>query len=206
MSVDRKKLKLFLQIGSSVEYGKLKSPQVEDAKIKINNLYSTYGKSKLLATRLLLKKSKIENFPCSILRPYLIFGPNQDFNRFIPIVIKGCLLDKQFPCSKGDQYRDFLYIDDFIDAVFKCLMNIRAKGQIFNIGSSKPLQIKYVIKKIRKITKKGKPLLGRIKMRKDETYNLYPDIKKLKKKINWLPRVNFDEGLKKTIQFYKKIL
>ena len=47
-----KKLKLFLQIGSSVEYGKLKSPQVEDAKIKINNLYSTYGKSKLLATRL----------------------------------------------------------------------------------------------------------------------------------------------------------
>ena len=43
-------------------------------------------------------------------------------------------------------------------------------------------------------------------MRKDETYNLYPDIKKLKKKINWLPRVNFDEGLKKTIQFYKKIL
>ena len=200
------KLKLFLQIGSSVEYGKLKSPQSEEARIKINNLSSTYGKAKLLATRLLLKKNKTENFPCLILRPYLIFGPNQDFNRFIPIVIKGCLLDKKFPCSDGEQYRDFLYVDDFINAVFKCLMNNTAKGKIFNIGSTKPLQLRHVIKQIRKITNKGKPQFGKIKMREDETHYLYPDITKLKKKINWSPNVNFNEGLKKTIQFYKKIL
>ena len=43
-------------------------------------------------------------------------------------------------------------------------------------------------------------------MREDETHYLYPDITKLKKKINWSPNVNFNEGLKKTIQFYKKIL
>ena len=55
------KLKLFLQIGSSVEY-KIKINQSEEARGEINNLSSTYGKAKLLATRLLLK-NKTENFP-----------------------------------------------------------------------------------------------------------------------------------------------
>ena len=47
--------------------------------------------SKIVITKYLLYHYKVNNFPCIILRPYLVYGPFQDFNRFIPLIIKGCL-------------------------------------------------------------------------------------------------------------------
>jgi nucleoside-diphosphate-sugar epimerase len=99
--------------------------------------------------------------------------PNQDFNRFVPIIIKGCLKNNNFPCSSGIQQRDFLYIDDAIDSILKCIQAKNIKGEIFNIGSGKPKKIKkdcnYLINKKIKL---GKPLFGKIMMRKDEINNL----------------------------------
>ena len=110
----KKSLKRFVQMGSSLEYGIKKSPHNESMKLHPNNLKSIYSKSKLLATNFLLKKYIDENFPVIIFRLYLTYGPGQDFNRLIPIVIKNCLKDIKFPTSKGDQLRDFIYIDDVV--------------------------------------------------------------------------------------------
>ena len=68
-----------------------KSPQEEDKIIKIRNLKSIYGKAKLLATNYLLNKSKKNKFPGNVIRFYLVYGPKQDFNRLIPVIINGCL-------------------------------------------------------------------------------------------------------------------
>ena len=68
-----------------------------------------------MASKNLLKLYVKHNFPVIIFRPYQDFGPNQDLNRLIPIVISNCLKDKKFPCSEGKQYRDFLYIDDAVE-------------------------------------------------------------------------------------------
>ena len=115
-----KKIKSFIQIGSSIEYGNILSPQIEKKIYNMKNLKSIYGKSKLLATRYVLKKSKDYNFPGLILRLYQVYGPGQYLNRFIPFIINGCIKNSSFPCSHGLQKRDFLYIDDFINSVFKC--------------------------------------------------------------------------------------
>ena len=64
------------------------------------------------------------------LGPYLIYGPGQDFNRLIPYVIKNCLQNKSFPCSNGNQLRDFIFIDDAINLIFKSLKNKRSNGKI----------------------------------------------------------------------------
>ena len=199
-------IKSFIQIGSCVEYGNNSSPQNEATTTNIKNLKSTYGKAKLSATNYLLKKYKRNNFPCIILRLYLVYGPRQDFNRLIPTVIKGCLQNSFFPCSNGLQYRDFLYVDDFIDAIFKCIKNKNSYGEIINIGSGKFTQIKKVILLIKQIIKKGQPDFGVIRLRKDEITKLYSSISKAKKKINWMPRIKFIKGLKKTINFYKRTL
>ena len=201
-----KKIESFIQIGSCVEYGYNKSPQNEDKIFNINKLKSTYGKAKLSATNYLLKKFKEKKFPCTILRLYLVFGPRQDFNRFIPSIIKGCLEDSLFPCSSGNQFRDFLYVDDLVNAISKCLTNKNSHGEIINIGSGNPMQIKKVILLIKKIIKKGQPDFGVIKLRKDEILKLYSNIHKAKKNINWKPRITFIKGLTKTINFYKKRL
>ncbi len=201
-----KKIKSFVQIGSCVEYGLIKSPQKETYKSKIQNIKSTYGKAKYLATNYLLKKYNQSKFPCTILRLYLVYGPRQDFNRLVPIVIKGCISNAKFPTSDGSQSRSFLFVDDFIEAVIKCFKNEASRGQIFNVGSNKSIKLKKVISQIQKVVKNGQPEWGKIKLREDEIFNLYPNIQKIKKKLKWEPKVGFIKGLTRTINYYKKTL
>ena len=194
----------FVQIGSSLEYGTSNSPQKENIKCNLKSIKSIYGKAKLLSSIYMINLFKKKNFPSTVLRLYLAYGPKQDVNRFLPIIIKGCLKNKKFPCSKGDQLRDFLYVDDAVDAIIKSLTNKNARGQIINIGSGKPKRIKSVIEKVKKISKGGYPQYGKFKLRKFEILKLYPNVKKAKNKINWGPKISFQKGLKSTIKFYNE--
>ena len=201
-----KKIKRFLQLGSSVEYGEVKSPHYEASIIKEKNLKSTYGKAKLKATKLLIESNRKYNFPSVILRLYLAYGPNQDVNRFLPIIITESLKKKSFNCSSGRQLRDFIYIDDLIDLIEKFLNQKKHyNGQIFNIGTGKPKKIKNIINLIIKKLKGGEPKFGAIKLREDEVINFYPNINKVKKFTKWQPKTSFTKGLTKTINYYKSI-
>ena len=195
----KKKIKRFIQVSSSMEYGLARSPQRENFKCEPK---SVYGRAKFLSTQYLLNLYKKNKFPVTIVRLYQIFGPYQDLNRFIPVVINSCKDNKDFPCSHGRQYRDFLYIDDLIDAIFLILRNPKATGEIFNVGSGKPLKIRNIIKKILSYYRSGKPQFGAIKLRKEEQMKIYPDIFKVQITLNWKPKINFLDGLKKTIKYY----
>ncbi len=200
---NKKKIKKFIQIGSSVEYGFLRSPQKEIHKINYQKLKSVYGKSKLMASNFLIGLYKKNKFPVLILRPYLLYGPGQNFNRLIPFIIKNCLKNKSFNCSNGKQIRNFTFIDDFLKIVYKCLF-LKRYGEIINVGSIKNYTIKFIINKIKKIIGKGNPIFGKIKLRKDEPIKLYPNILKLKNLVGHNQETEILLGLKKTINFYKK--
>ena len=192
----------FVQMGSSVEYGNLKSPQKENIKYNKKSVKSIYGKAKLAASMYLINLFKEKKFPSTILRLYLAYGPKQDVNRFLPIIIKACIKNKTFACSEGIQLRDFVYIDDVVEAIIKSLINKNARGQIINIGSGKPKKIKNLIKYIQKNLKGGYPQFGKIKLREDEILKLYPNINKASKKIKWKPKISFSRGLQLTIKSY----
>ena len=198
-----KKIKSFIQIGSSVEYGNIKSPQNENRKTDVKKLKSTYGQAKLMATNYLLRLNKKHNFPCTILRLYLVYGPNQDNNRLIPHTLQECLNDKAFKCSSGKQYRDFLFVDDLIKAIFKCFNNKKSIGEIINIGSGKPHNVKKVILFIKNKINLGKPIFGKISLRRDEILRLFPNILKAKKILNWTPSTSFQRGIEIIIRYYK---
>ncbi len=197
------KIKKFLQIGSSIEYGKINSPQIENSKIP-KKTHSIYGDAKLSSTKFLLKLWRKKSFPTTILRLYLVYGPYQDLNRIIPITITNAIENKKFDCSEGKQLRDFIFVDDVISAIIKIIKSKKSSGEIINIGSGKPLSVKNVINKICKLVKKGRPQFGKIKLRKDEILILYPDIKKAKKLLRWRPKTSIKNGLNKTISFFKK--
>lgn len=199
----KRKIKKFVQIGSSIEYGRAKSPQLENLD-KFKNTYSYYGDAKQLSTKYLLNLFKKKKFPVTILRFYLVYGPYQSRNRVVPITISNALKDNNFDCSEGKQLRDFLYIDDAIRAIIKSLRCKKASGEIINIGSGKPTKIKDIIIKICKLVGSGNPRFGIIKLRKDEMMSLYPDILKAEKIIKWKPKIELNTGLKKTIKYYKK--
>jgi len=186
-----------------MEYGNSNSPQKENIKCNLKTIKSIYGRAKLLSSIYMINLFKKKNFPSTVLRLYQVYGPKQDVNRFLPITIMGCIKNKKFPCSIGDQLRDFTYVDDAVDAMVKSLTNKSAKGQIINIGSGKPRRIKSVIEKVKKISKGGYPQYGMFKQRKFEIPKLYPNIEKAKKKIHWKSKISFEKGIRKTINSYR---
>jgi len=200
----KKKPLAFVQMGSSLEYGNANSPQKENIKCRLKKIKSTYGKAKLLSSIHLINLFKKKKFPSTVLRLYLAYGPQQDVNRFLPIIINGCIKNEKFPCSKGVQLRDFIHVQDVISAIIKSLINKNARGQIINIGSGKPRKIRSVIEDVKKISKGGYPQYGTFKLRKFEILKLYPNIKKAKKIINWRPKISFRKGLRSTIKYYNE--
>ena len=187
----KKKIEKFIQIGSSVENTDKKSPHSERIQnIKVHKLKSIYAKAKLSSTYFLINLFKKENFPVIIFRPYLVYGPGQDINRLIPFVIKNCLEDKSFPCSNGKQFRDFIYIDDAIDIIFKSIKNKRGIGEIFNLCCGKPIRVGEIIKFIKKKIKKGNPKFGLIPLRKDEVIKFYGNPQKIRSFFNWKHKIN----------------
>ena len=194
-----KKIVRFVQIGSGLEYGNILSPQKENVKCFPK---SNYGLAKFKSSKYLLRLNRVYNFPCTIIRLYQAYGPYQKFNRLIPLVIRSCLKKEKFPCTYGVQKRDFLYIDDFINLVFKVLKHKGSNGEIINAGSGKSIKVKSLIEMIKKYSKGGKPEYGKISMRNDEILNMYPNIYKANKLLKWKPKVSIQRGIKKTIKFY----
>ena len=196
-----KNIKSFIQLGSSGEYGSVNSPQKESSE---GSPKSIYTKAKFLATKHLIKLFNKKNFPVTVLRLYQAYGPKQDINRFIPIVIEACMYNKNFDCSDGKQLRDFIHVEDVVNAILKSLKSSKAKGEIINIGTGKPQKIKDVINFLVKRLEGGKPNFGKIKLRKDEISKIYPDISKAKKILKWTPKIKFKKGLEDTIRSYEK--
>ena len=196
----KKKIKKFIQIGSSMEYGRVQSPQKEHFKCYPESIY---GISKLLSTEYLINLYKKKKFPVVILRLYQVYGPNQDKNRLIPIIIDSCKNNKSFPCSSGVQFRDFLFVDDLINAILRCLEK-KVEGKIINVGSGKKIKVKKIINQIVKFYKAGKPLFGKVKLRKEEMLKVYPSLLNVRKFLGWKAKVSFDSGILKTINFYNK--
>jgi len=195
----QKKIKLFIQIGSCLEYGNLNSPHYEKKK---NSTKSIYGRAKLKASNYIVNFTKKNNIKYLILRLYQIYGPHQKFDRLIPFVIKNSIQNKKFGCTDGNQLKDFLYIDDLVKLFIKILKKKKIKSGIYNVGYGKPEKIKDIINFITKAIRKGKPQFGKFKMRSDEIKVSYPNINKLKKEFNWKPITKLYDGLRKTIQFY----
>ena len=195
-----RKIQTFVQIGSSSEYGKMKSPLRET---QLGKAKTIYGKSKLKASRFLLSL-KNRNFSFVIIRPFLLYGPFQDNNRFLPFVISSLIANKKFACSDCTQCRDFLYIDDAVRAIKACLGNKKVYRKIINIGSGKSIQLRKAMNIIQKKIKRGKPDFGKVALRSDEPEVIFPDIKRAKKYLNWKPAISFKQGIIRTINYYKK--
>ena len=196
----RRRLKRFVQIGSSDEYGNATAPQHEDQR---EHAISPYSFAKVACTHFLQMLNRSENFPAVTLRFFLTYGPGQDTGRFLPQIIQGCLTDSTFPTTEGKQIRDFCYVDDTVRAILQTLVVPEAVGNIINIASGKPVSIREMIEKVRLISGSGNPLYGKVNYRPGENMSLYANISKAKRILNWEPIINIDKGLKKSIDWFE---
>ena len=190
----KKKIKRFIQIGSSAEYGSLKTPHYEK---KICKPISSYGKSKLKITKYVNKSYKIFLSPIIVVRLFQVYGEKQNINKIIPFIIHHCASKKKFNLTKGTQLRDFCHIDDVIKAIFILLKSKSKKinGEIFNVGLGKSISIKNLTKMIKRKVGFGNPIFDIIPIKKDEIMNSQASIKKLKKITGWFPKISLNKGI-----------
>jgi nucleoside-diphosphate-sugar epimerase len=173
----------------------------------LNKNVSNYSLSKYHFLEWLKLFSK--DFYCTNIKIEHFFGPKDDDTKFVISIIKSFLnKSKIIKLTKGNQKRDFVYIDDVVSAIKKILLYSlkQKKGyDVFEIGTGTSISIKKIvilIKKLcdNKITKLG---FGKVPMRKNESLDVRLNLKKLSK-LNWKPMYNLEESLKKTINYYKR--
>lgn len=194
-------LESFVNTGSSEEYGDGPVPFNEDQReIPV----SPYSASKVAATYFCRMIHKSMGLPIVILRPLLTYGPNQDDDMFVPALIQYCLRKKDFQMTAGDQTREFNYVDDIVDAYLLAATNPNAIGELINIGNGIEYSIKEVAEKI--VHMMGNPIqlfLGALPKRAGET-NHFCSNEKARKLLGWSPKIDLNEGLQRTITWYKK--
>lgn len=193
-------IKHVILMGTTEEYGTAVAPFYEKTQELPN---SAYGLSKLAATRLALLFYTQYKVPVTIMRPSVTYGPDQGTEMFIPALITGLLSGKPFAMSPGQQVRDFLYIDDLIDALAKCGEEPRLCGEIVNVASGVSIQLKEVAEKVALILgKKGMLQVGAIPYRRFEIMNYSINTEKIMKLSSWRPTISFEDGLRITIESF----
>jgi UDP-glucose 4-epimerase len=162
---------------------------------------SIYGLANLILEKLLEEYSKIYNLNFTILRLSNVYGSRQWKEGIIPSFIIS-LLKNEPPIINGNgkQTRDFIYIDDVIEAML--IVGIGKEVGIFNVGSGQEITIDKLYKKIAGILKK------KIEPKYSFSQNIGAkrnalNCLKIKKIFNWKPKYSLDEGLKKTIKWFK---
>lgn len=169
-----------------------------------------YETSKACADLLAQSYADTYNLPVEIPRFVNIYGPGDfNFSRLIPKIIKSILSDEKPQVWDIGTVRDFLYIDDAINAYLMLAEKKFANGKrvrVFNFGTGKPIRIHDLVLKIIKLSKKS---IG-IKMEKppedrfNEIKKQYASIEKAKRELNWYPKMTLGQGLLKTIDWYQK--
>lgn len=201
--LDLKRLKGFVQIGSSDEYGNQPGPQNEDMR---ERPFSTYSFSKTAATHFIQMLHLSEGFPGVVARLFLVYGPGQDEKRFLPQIVIACLKGETIETTEGRQLRDFCYVDDVVEGLIKSAVTPQAKGHVINIASSKPVLIRDMIDEIVGVIGKGNPILGARPYREGEHMELFADINRAKDLLCWEPRITLKDGLIRTIDYYKRVV
>ena len=194
------KTKNFYYFSTADEY-KTTKQKLDEVKSKIF-LKTYYALAKHLASQYLLTLHKKSIFNVIIFRVFIVYGPGQNTYRLIPNIISNLLKKERFEILNSNLKKDFLFIDDFIDAIFLSIKNKKLFGKIVNVGSGKSVSLNYLGKKIQSIINQGKVVFKNKK--KTKSLSQFSSINLIKKNTNWKPKVTLDEGLMKTINDFKK--
>lgn len=191
-------LKLFVQFGSSEEYGSEGSPFKESMREYPN---SPYALIKQLTTNTAIMLHSNYGFPTMVVRPGNLFGPMQDKNKFIPYIIgqlkKGLPLNVS-PCG---QKRDFIYVDDFSYLIKRLLCNYcHCIGKIINVSSGDSISLKEIIEDCKsQIASSSTINYGALPYRENEVMDLKCDITLLSEIVGEKINLNIKNRLKELI-------
>lgn len=209
----RSSIKRFIHISTSEVYGTALSKKMNEEHPL--NPQSPYAAAKTGADRLVYSYYVTYKIPSVIIRPFNMYGTRQHLEKLIPRFITSCILNEPLTIhGTGESARDFTYVEDLARAIDMIVHAPTSKvvGEVFNVGSGEDYSIQkiadFIIKTMKNLKDEGKisynPYAVNIGDRPGQVFRHTADISKIKRVLGWAPKVSFEEGLEKTIDWYVK--
>ncbi len=198
-------LACYVHSGSSSEYGDRAAGPKEDDLPQPN---SDYAVSKVACANLLSYYGKKKRLPCVNLRLFSAYGPYEDASRLIPTVVKHGLMGKYPPLVHGGVSRDFVFIDDVVEAYIDAALQLPEThfGDSFNIGSGRKTTIADVARIASQVFSiPSEPEYESMQNRKWDIQDWYSNQAKTAAVIGWKARTDFASGLVQTADWYRQI-
>ncbi len=163
---------------------------------------SPYSSSKAGADLLVLSYYRTYGLPVTISRCSNNYGPYQFPEKLIPLMIANCLNNKPLPVyGEGLNVRDWLYVEDHCKAIDRILQRGRV-GQVYNVGGHNEMKNIDIVKLICRALGKPESLITYVADRKGHDLRYAIDPAKIHQELGWLPETRFEDGIKRTIQWY----
>ena len=163
---------------------------------------SPYSSSKAAADLLVLAYHRTYGLPVTISRCSNNYGPYHFPEKLIPLMIANALADKPLPVyGEGLNVRDWLYVEDHCKAIDLIIHKGRV-GEVYNVGGHNEKQNIEIVKIICKELGKPESLITHVGDRKGHDMRYAIDPTKIHNELGWLPETKFEDGIKKTIQWY----
>jgi len=201
----KNKAKSFVLASSSSVYGDTDSfPEREDF---LPSPISPYALSKLAGEYYCKIFSLHYKLPCISLRYFNVFGPRQSLDDEYAVVIPkfiNCILNNERPpiFGTGKQSRDFTYVTNVVNANLLASQAFRQQGEVFNVASGKDYTIIELVRALNRIMGKDiKPCL--LPVRRGDVYRTNACLSKIGKLLRFRPEINFQEGLRRTVAYFK---
>lgn len=191
-----------INLGSSSEYGEKESAIHEKMMLKPVDLY---GSTKASATLIGHQIASQLGINMITFRPFNLFGEMEESHKLFSYIIQQILQNKEVLLTGCEQLRDYCYIQNIIDAFILAISNQKITNEIFNIGSGEVHPIKFFIDTIfTYMNTELKPQYGALPYRENERMTPQPDISKVKQLLKWEPSISIEEGIFRTINWYKQ--
>jgi len=170
---------------------------------------SPYAASKIAADKLAESYYLSFGLPIATLRPFNTFGPRQSLRAIIPTIVSQAMSDKKIRLGNTQPRRDFLFVKDTVRGFIQLGKCEGAVGKVVNIGTGMDISIEELVKKILgSLGKQGEIEVEdrRIRPEKSEVMQLLSDTSLAQKLFQWTPRYTLEQGLRETIEWYRKNL
>ncbi len=200
----RDKVERFIHISTSEVYGTaLTTAMSEEHPL---NPMSPYASAKCGADRLVYSYWATYDIPTVIVRPFNNYGPFQHLEKAVPRFITSCLLREPLTVhGDGSAKRDWIFVEEHCEALDRLLHSDLEKfrGQVINIGTGTDRSVLEVAEAVLEAMRPHDSQIQFIGDRPGQVFRHTCDTSKLRKLFNWEPKLTFEEGLERTIAFYR---
>jgi nucleoside-diphosphate-sugar epimerase len=193
--------KVFVNTGSSSEYG-AKLYAMRETDLPEPNSY--YAVAKCAQTLVCQHMARADRRPVNTLRLFSVYGPYEAPSRLIPTVIRRCLEGKDLEMVSPDTARDFIHVDDVLEAYLQLGQLSLQCGETFNIGTGVQSTLRDVVNAVLRATgAKVKVRWGSMAARIWDTDTWVADPSKVRRVLKWAPKIGLAEGIERTTVWFR---